>query len=171
MLGRWLGVSHRVGISLCYWIISEKIKVLYRTTVQHLTAEEPRDTDVQERIRDYNVSLEDKLGSEDFGTSLDGYDSFMNDDEEGIAKGDFNEEGYQGPPYYPETDEIIDNSDEERAANSYDQYIGAEVVLPDQKGEKLMGKVRELVRYDDTRTGKVNYNAMPGPVASKHSNL
>ena len=24
MLGQWLGVSHRVGSVLCYWIISEK---------------------------------------------------------------------------------------------------------------------------------------------------
>ena len=27
MLGRWLGVSHRVGSALCYWILSEKEKV------------------------------------------------------------------------------------------------------------------------------------------------
>ena len=38
-----------------------------------------------------------------------------------IAKGGLNEEGYQGPPDFLEIDEIIDNSDEERVANSYDQ--------------------------------------------------
>ena len=83
------------------------------------------------------------------GTSLDGYDSFINDDEEGIAKGDPNKEGYQGPPYSPDIDEIINNSDEERADNSYDQYIGAEVVLSNRKGEKIMGKARKRVRYDE----------------------
>ena len=46
---------------------------------------------VQERIRDYHGSLGYELGSEDFGTSLDGYDSFMNDNEEGIAKGETND--------------------------------------------------------------------------------
>ena len=111
-------------------------------------------------IRDYHGSLEDVLVSEEFGTSLYGYDSFMNDDEEGIAKGDPNQEGYQVPPDYPDIDEIIDNSDEERASNSYDQYIGTEVVLPDWKGEKLMGKFRKRVRYDDTSTGEGNYNSM-----------
>ena len=65
--------------------------------------------------------MEDALGREDFGTSLDGYESFINDYEEGIGKGDPNKEGYQGPPDSPEKDEIIDNSDEERAANSYEQ--------------------------------------------------
>ena len=91
---------------------------------------------------------------------MDRYDSFTNDDEEGISKGDPNVEGYQGPPDSPDIDEIIDNSDEERAPNSYDQYIGAKVVLPDWNGEKLMGKIRKRVRYDDTCTGKFNYNAM-----------
>ena len=57
MLGLWLGLSHRVVSSLCYWILSKKGKVLSKTTVQHLTDEEPRDTDVQELIRDYHGSL------------------------------------------------------------------------------------------------------------------
>ena len=33
-------------------------------------------------------------------------------------------------------------------------------MLPDRKGEKLMGKVRKRVRCDDTSTGEGNYNAM-----------
>ena len=33
-------------------------------------------------------------------------------------------------------------------------------MLPDWKGEKLMGKVRKCVRYDDTSTGEENYNVM-----------
>ena len=33
-------------------------------------------------------------------------------------------------------------------------------MIPDLKVEKLMGKFRKRVRYDDTRKGEVNYNAM-----------
>ena len=91
---------------------------------------------------------------------MDLYDSFINDDEEGIYNGEPNEEGYQGPPDSPEKDEIIYNSDEERVANSYDQYIGTEFLIPDQEGEKLMGNFTKRVRYDETSTGKGNYNAM-----------
>ena len=90
LLGLWIGLSRRVGSALCYWILSEKVNFLSQTTVQHLTTEEPRDTDVQEMIRDYHSSLEYVLVSEDFCTSLYVYDSFINDDEEGIAKGDPN---------------------------------------------------------------------------------
>ena len=54
--------------------------------------------------------MEDTLGSEDFGTSLDGSESIINDDEESTAKDDHNEEEYQVIPYSPEIDDIIDNS-------------------------------------------------------------
>ena len=33
-------------------------------------------------------------------------------------------------------------------------------MLPDLKVDKLMGEVRKRIRYDDTSTGEVNYNAM-----------
>ena len=33
-------------------------------------------------------------------------------------------------------------------------------MIPDWKDEKLMGKVRKRVRYDEKITGKGNYNAM-----------
>ena len=91
---------------------------------------------------------------------MDGYYSFINDYDEVIAKGEINEEGHQGPPYYPEIDEIIYNSDEEREANSYDQCIGSEVMLPDNKGEKLMRKISKRIRYDYTSTSEGNYNDM-----------
>ena len=38
-LGRWLGVSHRVGSALCCWILSLKGKIYARTTVQHNTTD------------------------------------------------------------------------------------------------------------------------------------
>ena len=56
-----LGQSHRVGSELCYWIISEKGKVLSHTTVQHLTADKPRYPKFQEQIHDYHGSLETAL--------------------------------------------------------------------------------------------------------------
>ena len=79
ILVQWLGVSHRFGSALCYFILSEKGKVLSLTTVHHLTDEEQIDISVQECIRDYRGSLEDVPGSKDVGTSLDGYNSFINE--------------------------------------------------------------------------------------------
>ena len=80
--------------------------------------------------------LESTLQSKDFGTSLDGYGSFIYNDEEINANCDPKKEEYQGIPDSTEIDKIIEKSDEEISAKQYDQYIRAEVVLPDIRGEK-----------------------------------
>ena len=36
LIGRWLGVAHRVGSDMCYWILKSNGHVLARTTVQHV---------------------------------------------------------------------------------------------------------------------------------------
>ena len=36
-LGRWLGVSHCIGSSLCHWILNYIDTVLESTAVQHVT--------------------------------------------------------------------------------------------------------------------------------------
>ena len=91
MLERWIGVSHRVGSVICYLILRDKGNVLYKTTVNQLNDEEYRDPDVQEQIRHYHGSLEDVIGIAESGTSLYGYESLLNDDEESIYEGDPNE--------------------------------------------------------------------------------
>ena len=45
-------------------------------------------------------------------------------------------------------------------ANSYYQYIWSEFVLPDLKSEKIMGKYRKRIKYDDISTEEGHYNSM-----------
>ena len=42
-LGRWLGISHRVGSDLCYWVLTESGKVISSTTIQHVLSSEASD--------------------------------------------------------------------------------------------------------------------------------
>ena len=49
----------------------------------------------------------------------------------------------------PDLDDFIDNSDERNAVNTYDHYIGAEVQIPDSKGQKFMAKVIKKVKSAD----------------------
>ena len=83
-------MSHIFGSALCYCIFSEKGKVLSSITGRNLTSDKPRDPTDQEWIHDYHGLLEAAIGSEEFDTSLDGYDSFINYDEEDILKGEPN---------------------------------------------------------------------------------
>ena len=46
------------------------------------------------------------------------------------------------------------------SAKSYDQYIGDKCVLPDWKGEKLMGKVSKCIKYGNIITLEGHYDVM-----------
>ena len=156
-IGRWLGVSHRVGSALCYWILSDTGKVVARTTVQHITRQEAAKPDVQQSIRDYHVSMNKAIGDDDFVTDLDGMTSFINDDVEDVDVDkieeddilEWMEEKYQGLPKIPEIDDVVDNSDRRKQADTYDQFLGAEVALPDSTGRTAMARVMKRVKDND----------------------
>jgi hypothetical protein len=37
LVGRWLGIAHRIGSNMTYWILTKNGKVIARSTVQHIT--------------------------------------------------------------------------------------------------------------------------------------
>ena len=84
---------------------------------------------------------------------MGGYDSLINDYEEGYENGDPNEEEHQGLPDSSDKDYIIYNSEKYMTANYYGQYIGAEVVLSNRKADKLIGKFRKIINYNCISTG------------------
>jgi hypothetical protein len=63
-LGRWLGVSHRVGSALCYWILASSGRVLARTTVQHVTTEDMASSEMQSKMQQFNLDLNNVVGDE-----------------------------------------------------------------------------------------------------------
>jgi hypothetical protein len=160
-IGRWLGVSHRVGSAMCYWVLTHNAKILSRTTVQHVTATEASKDEIQAQIRDYHCSLDNLLGNEAYVTDLDGFDAFINDDVPGEpnAMEDWRlpARGLEEPPLWdevPDIDDIIDQTTPESAADTYHKYVGAEVCLPDASGERKMAKVIKRLK-----TGNNNSDA------------
>ena len=53
-LGRWLGVSHRVGQLMCYWIIAASGYPLSCTVVQRVTEIEKKTEEFQEKVKLFN---------------------------------------------------------------------------------------------------------------------
>ena len=49
-LGRWVGVSHRVGSDMSYWIMPVSGKTVSDTTVQHVTRDDMLKPEVNEKI-------------------------------------------------------------------------------------------------------------------------
>ena len=67
-LGRWLGVAHTVGSSMCYWELTETGKVIARTTVQHVTNSETRDKVMSDRVSTFDVNIHQRLKDDKYET-------------------------------------------------------------------------------------------------------
>ena len=94
-IGRWLGVSHRVGGLMSYWILSQTGAVYSRTTVQRITNLEKQTDGMKSALQEFDKAIstrfkeeEDisydgaKSNSEDWSDDLDfqeEFDSIVND--------------------------------------------------------------------------------------------
>jgi hypothetical protein len=56
-LGRWIGISHRVGSRMCYWILLESGKVISSTPIEHVTRDELLDTKTKAKIECFDKHL------------------------------------------------------------------------------------------------------------------
>ena len=65
-LARWLGVSHRVGSDLCYWLITESGQVVSKTSVEHVTRDDYLQEDTKKKIEEFNKKLEERLDDTNF---------------------------------------------------------------------------------------------------------
>ena len=65
-LGRWLGVSHRVGSALCYHILKHNGSIESRTTVQHVTQDDFDKPETKARIDKFNEDVVERLNDDNF---------------------------------------------------------------------------------------------------------
>jgi hypothetical protein len=69
-LGRWMGVSHRIGSDMCYWILTVSGHVLARTTVQHVTKDDTNDPAIKVKIDHFHQKIEERLIEHNFITDV-----------------------------------------------------------------------------------------------------
>lgn len=60
-IARWLGIAHRVGQAMCYWILPSSGIPIARTTVQAITAAELNIERVKDKLKEYDQFINDKL--------------------------------------------------------------------------------------------------------------
>ena len=65
-LCQWLGVSHRVGSSMSYWILTKAGKIISNTTVQHVIQTDFEDMETKAMIDEFNTSVNEWLNDENF---------------------------------------------------------------------------------------------------------
>ena len=91
-LGYWLGVAHRIGSDLCYWVLTKSGKIVARTTVQHVTKEDYYKAEVRARIDQFKLIVVERLDDANFTEKVEGGPGYLQDvtekaDEEWRKKG------------------------------------------------------------------------------------
>ena len=146
-LGRWLGVAHRVGQAMCYWVLPPSGVTIARSTVQPVSADELATQDFTAELAKYDQDIAEKfadgniLGIEPPLTLFD-----LDDYEQELL------EPFDPAACMPEADDYD--------AEAYDSYISAHVLLP--KGDSyeratVLGRKRN---QDGNPIGKANANPL-----------
>lgn len=163
-LGRWLGVSHKVGQLMSYWILTVSVHVISCTTVQRLTNDEKAtdewkrkmnefDASVQTRINAKDVDLSDHIKEQPFWNRL----SLNEDDKDfvfeyrhptGTTNGTTNEE--QEHPVHEDGDPKNGDSkvDPDPTPDSYDGYLNMEIGMPRGEDGEIEHAVVKRRAYD-----------------------
>jgi transposase len=139
-IARWLGVAHRVGQALCYWILTNNGQVIARTTIQKLSNEEQMSPVTQDEIRSFDLQIANHLSPNSQG-----------DDELFNLQDIACDEPLEPDSSMPEQDDFPDN-------DTYDQYITAQVLLPRGDTYEKGTVLRRKRDKDGTLIGHANMN-------------
>ena len=62
----WLDISHRVGSDMCYWIITDSVKLVSKTLVQHVIRYDYLNLEVNKQMNQFNDKLDKRLDDTEF---------------------------------------------------------------------------------------------------------
>ena len=169
-LGRWLGVAHRVGQSMVYFIMNGNGKVICRSTVSQL---EPSDYDVVEhksQMSKLDSTIENSIGDFRKATNVKTTQIPIMDDDNleyqlafcfDLQPQDVNDSGEEAA-----SDSNIpfmdDAPNDDVESSEFDKFLGVYVTLPGDDGEsKVLARVKDRKRNHD---GKLIGTSSPNPI-------
>ncbi len=125
-IGCWLGVSHRVGGLMLYWILTKNGTVQSRTTVQKITNLEKQTDEMKSAIQEFDTEISGQFKEEE---DLN-YDGAKPNPE------DWSEYLQHDPDFQEELDNIVNNSNIPEADHTFtpevfgDTYFNMELAIP-----------------------------------------
>ncbi len=146
-LARWIGIAHRVGQSMRYWLLPKSGVPIARTTIQKVSTEEHPTENFQSKLGEFNQTIEDKLGDADLepvALKLYREDKDIDSDED--------------EPFDPQA-QAIEISDVE--IDAYDELLLSEPIL-ERDGEMMRAQIIGRKRgVNGNFAGNGNYNPNP----------
>ena len=142
-IGRWLGVAHRVGNLMSYWILTEAGRVIARTTVQRVTNLELSTVEVQQRCQHYDERVTEVLNDANHVVPHD------ND----IVLQDWNDYPVDEDPDFVEefqhviSDQSVPEQDDNFTPDVFDDtYLHMEIALPRGGGDQEDTQFAKVVK-------------------------
>jgi hypothetical protein len=159
-VGRWLGVSHRVGNLMSYWVLTRAGRVISRTTVQRVTNLELTTDEVKQRCAEYDQQVREVLRDV----------NHIIPHNEDVALQDWNDFPVEEDPDFIEefqrvvSDDSIPDADETFTPDVFnDTYLNMEIALPRGSDEQdvQFAKVTKRLRDKDGKPiGTANDNPL-----------
>ena len=145
-IGRWLGVSHRVGTLMSFWILTKECQVLSRTTVQRVTNLELQVDENITRCRAFDESISERLGDPE---------NYVADGNGKVTPSAWEATDGFDQEFVDEFHKVVDDptlrhADDEFTPDMYDDtYLNMELALPRSGGEVEFGRVTKRLRDKD----------------------
>jgi hypothetical protein len=136
-LGRWLGIAHRIGSDMTYWVLTDSGRVIARSTVQHITISDMATEAIRNRVTHFDTTLLTRLCDDNFQLHNPNPVFYLQDDPDAVDSAADNipadaEYGDMNQPAKLEADDI--------EFDSFDQYLNAEFGV-NRDGETAIAKV------------------------------
>ena len=166
MLGRWLGVSHRVGNSMTYYILQKNGTVVSRSTVSRVTDVELMTTNVKTACQEFDRQIADRLRDEnhvippdvDAGGDMPRDWTIIPELDQGDPDYEQEFQAAMSDPTIPEVDDIKEVTPD----TATDPYLNVEIALPrSDDPEWRCGRVVKRAKgIDGEPVGTANDNPM-----------
>ena len=160
-MGRWLGVSHRVGGLMSYWVITQTCQVVSRTTVSRVTNLEMQVDEHKKKLGELDQAIEERLGkgsSENSKLESNGQGNTSPGDWSDLAEAD---EDFRLEFQRVFNDKKVPEADAEFTPDVFDDtYLNMELALPRGEGnEAEFARVTKRLRDHEGRPiGTANDN-------------
>ena len=156
-VGRWLGIAHRVGSDMTYWILTEAGTVIARSTVQHITVPDMATDAMKARVHTFDENLLTRLNDENFQLDLPGHVFYSQDDDDDSP---FSVDNIPTASEYGDMVQAPKLEADEIEYETFDPYLGAEFLV-NNNGESVPAKVVKRARDNDGKIiGKQNANPL-----------
>jgi hypothetical protein len=152
-----MGVAHRVGSDMCYWLMPVSGVPVVNSSVQHVTTEDLRNPEIMQQIDDFNRRLETRLDNASFVLPGGDINNFYPNDIYDIpvlgnAENGDPENWNNVMHERPEADDI----------DSYDNLIGATFLLDPLKSPDNVATKATVIRRKTNHLGN--------PLGKAHAN-